>query len=95
MRIVFGLMVWAVSGCGWAGAATLQDLPVLPEQESEAPTDWLVDHTPRPAGVYRSTDGKELLLSNGLVRRVFRLAPNAATVAFDNLMRNESLLRAV
>ena len=34
-------------------------------------------------------------LDNGLIRRVFRLAPNVATVAFDNLMTGNSLLRAV
>ena len=32
---------------------------------------------------------------NGLVRRVIRLAPNAATVAYENLMTGESVIRAV
>ncbi len=32
---------------------------------------------------------------NGLVRRVFKLSPDAATVAFDNLMTGESILRSV
>ncbi|UCD49495.1 MAG: hypothetical protein JSW27_18430, partial [Phycisphaerales bacterium] len=34
-------------------------------------------------------------MDNGLIRRTFRLAPNAATVAFDNLMTGESMLRGV
>ncbi len=36
-----------------------------------------------------------MVLENGLVRRVFRLAPNAATVSYENLMTGESLIRSV
>ena len=36
-----------------------------------------------------------MTIDNGLVRRIFRLTPNAATVAIDNLMTGESELRAV
>jgi hypothetical protein len=35
------------------------------------------------------------VLSNGLVRRTFRLAPNAATVGLDNLATGEAILRGV
>ena len=34
-------------------------------------------------------------MENGLIRRIWRLSPNAATVRFDNLMTDESLLRGV
>ena len=34
-------------------------------------------------------------MNNGLLRRVIRLQPNAATVALDNLVSGESLLRGV
>ena len=34
-------------------------------------------------------------MTNGLIRRVWRLDPDAATVAFDNLMTGESLIRGV
>ena len=65
-------------------------------QPSTAATgDWLIDPIPYIAKVKRSTDGKEVELSNGLVRRVFCLTPNAATIALDNLITGESLLRAV
>jgi hypothetical protein len=36
-----------------------------------------------------------LILENGLARRVIRLAPNAATVALENLVTGEHLIRAV
>lgn len=69
-------------------------LPVRKEQVAEK-TDWLI-HSPRAhAAIYRSADDKEIILSNGLVSRTFRLTPNAATVALDNLTTGDSMLRAV
>ncbi|MGI9456633.1 MAG: hypothetical protein ACR2NU_08730 [Aeoliella sp.] len=57
--------------------------------------DYLV-HTPdHKAGVFRSRDSRELILDNGLLRRVWRIAPNGACVAFDNLMTGQSMLRSV
>ncbi|HNR97805.1 MAG TPA: hypothetical protein PKX48_04230 [Planctomycetota bacterium] len=55
--------------------------------------DWLVARPVEPAEIRR--EGRDLILTNGLIRRVFRLAPNAATVALDNLMTGAALLRAV
>ena len=60
-----------------------------------ARVDWLLDPSPFTAHVARSADGREVVLDNGLVRRVFRLAPNAATVSFENLMTGESIIRGV
>ena len=57
--------------------------------------DWLLDGTAYQAQIQIAEQRHEVALDNGLVRRVFRLAPNAATVAFDNLMTGESFLRAV
>ena len=57
--------------------------------------DWLLDPSPFKAQVERSADGREVVLENGLVRRVIRLEPNAATITFDNLMTGESIIRAV
>lgn len=57
--------------------------------------DWLIDPSPYVATVAHSADGREVTITNGLLRRVFRLSPNAATIALDNLMTGESELRAV
>jgi len=59
------------------------------------PPDWLLDGSPFKAEVKASADGREVTLNNGLIRRVIRLAPNAATVSFENLMTGEQFLRAV
>ncbi len=60
-----------------------------------AGTDWLVTPITQKAVVYQSADGREIILTNGLIRRTWRISPNVATVAFDNLMTGESILRAV
>jgi hypothetical protein len=60
-----------------------------------AAADWLIDSAPFVARVTPSADGREVELANGLIRRVIRLQPDAATVAFDDLMTGQSLLRSV
>lgn len=59
------------------------------------PADWLVDPSPFKAQVSENQAKHELVLGNGLARRVFRLSPNAATVELLNLSSQEHLLRAV
>jgi hypothetical protein len=58
-----------------------------------AQTDWLIDGSAYKANIKESD--KELVLSNDLISRTFRIAPNAAIVRLDNLMTGESLLRGV
>ncbi|MDL5513354.1 NPCBM/NEW2 domain-containing protein [Arenibacter sp. M-2] len=58
-------------------------------------TDWLVKKVSLPSQVYQQANGKEIVISNGLISRTFRLTPNCATVGFDNLVSGESLLRGV
>lgn len=57
--------------------------------------DWLLDGSPYKAGVQRSKGKNEVVLSNGLISRTFRVSPNAATVGFDNLMTGQSIIRGV
>ncbi len=57
--------------------------------------DWLVQPVTERVTVERSADGKDVVLGNGLIRRTFRLRPNAALVAYDNLMTGASILRGV
>jgi len=57
--------------------------------------DWLVTGVTEPVMVVERADGKEVVMDNALIRRTFRLRPNAATVGYDNLMTGESMLRGV
>ena len=56
--------------------------------------DWLIDNSQFHARVVQQSK-TEFAIENGLIRRTFRLSPNAATVALDNLMTGESMVRAV
>lgn len=71
----------------------------LPERKitnvQQLPSDWLVAPFIQPTRVYRSNRPNEIFMTNGLIRRTWRLRPDAATVSFDNLMTGASMLRAV
>ena len=85
----------AAGGPASAGlAASLESLPQWPGDATPR-VDWLLDGSPFRSGVFRTTTPNELVLANGLITRRFRLVPNAATVALDNLVTGESLLRGV
>lgn len=62
---------------------------------NDSTKDWLIDGSSYKAGIYRSDDDKNIILSNGLIRRVFKVSGNCGTVGFDNLMTGESILRAL
>ncbi len=57
--------------------------------------DWMLDGSSYKASLTENKDKNEIVLSNGLISRRFRLAPNAATVGFDNLITGESVIRGV
>ncbi len=69
---------------------TLAHIPAV-----AGPPDWLVDPSSFRATVREEPSRKELVLSNGLAKRVIRLVPAAATVAIEDLTTGEHLLRAV
>jgi len=75
---------------------TLAALPAAPEDGSRpAQGDWLLGRADARAAVMRGAHPDEVLLTNGLIRRTWRVRPNGATVAFDNRMTGESILRGV
>lgn len=83
-----------------AGALNATAGTLAAQEHGSAPalrqqTDWMIDPSPFRASVTRSADGREITMANGLLRRVFRLKPNAATIAIDNLMTGASEVHAV
>jgi hypothetical protein len=55
--------------------AQVAALPALPAGHGERPRgDWMLNPAPFRAGVYRGRDPREVVLTNGLVRRVLRRA---------------------
>ena len=62
-------------------------------QYTSQQNDWLVHPFRQPASV-EETDN-QLLLDNGLIRRVFVTSPNFATVDYTNQITGSSLLRGI
>lgn len=57
--------------------------------------DWLIEPEKAVAGIYRSPDGRSIVVANPMVSRTFRIFPNLATTSMVNYMTGENLLRAV
>ncbi|QDS94467.1 hypothetical protein FF011L_32460 [Roseimaritima multifibrata] len=97
LRYVLAIMLCVLAGSAFESVAEEFDgyaeLPVLVERI--LPDDYLVQTPSLKASAFRSTDGRDLILDNGLIRRVWRIEPNGACVAFDNLMTGQSMLRSV
>lgn len=76
--------------------ATLASLSFVASlQAASPPGDWLLNPAPFKARVIEDKEKHELILDNGLARRVFQLTPNAACVSMENLGTREHLLRAI
>ena len=74
----------------------ITSLPIWKKTEETAKSrDWLINSTGKTAQVYRDLTNKDIILSNGLIKRSFRLQPNLACTDFSNLSNGQQLLRAV
>ncbi|SHJ88335.1 alpha-galactosidase [Pseudozobellia thermophila] len=62
-------------------------------QEKADKKDWLLDADDYVAEIVEGDN--TLVLQNGLVKRKLVMAPNAATVAFENLVTGEHMLRSI
>ncbi|MCM4153687.1 alpha-galactosidase [Arenibacter sp. N53] len=74
---------------------SITQLPEIEMPLQQPDYDWLINNDQAKAEVYRSSNGKDIVISNGLIGRVFRLFPNLATIDYVNQMTGESLLRSV
>jgi hypothetical protein len=71
-------------------------LPLWDEGSARsAPADWLLGGVKEKAGVYVTRNGRDVVLYNGLVKRVFRLQPNLACTDITNMSSGQQLLRSV
>ncbi|MDP9078233.1 MAG: alpha-galactosidase [Bacteroidota bacterium] len=77
-------------------AANAQTLPVWNAASHPGiAQDWLVNPVAIKAGVFKTADGRDIVLYNGLLKRVFRIAPNTACTDYTNLSTGRQLLRAI
>lgn len=64
-----------------------------PRYNQPATVDWLVTPVTQKAEVI--TEGKNIILYNDLVKRVFRTEPNVVCIDYKNLSNGQQLLRAI
>jgi hypothetical protein len=57
--------------------------------------DWLLYNQNYQAKVLPSADAKEIILENGLVKRVFRNQGTIACISFQNLINGQEIIRAI
>lgn len=74
----------------------IESLPIISGTYLEgAESDWLVRKPAERSQLFRSEDGSEITLSNGIISRSFRLSPNAATTSLKVLSKQEEHIRAI
>ncbi len=73
----------------------LASLPLFQNNFNTVTTDWLISPRTTKAEVYKSADGKDIILSNGLLKRTFRVQPNLACIDYSNQSSGQQLLRAI
>ncbi|MFT3945434.1 MAG: alpha-galactosidase [Agriterribacter sp.] len=73
-----------------------QHLPVwVSSTEKKIAADWLITPVNQKAGAWVTADKKDIVLYNGLVKRVFRLSPNVVCYDYKNMVNGQQLLRSV
>lgn len=95
MRLIF-VFICCISAHLVVAQATIPQLPVWNKLNETPPaSDWLINPAKFTAGVWRSADNKDIILYNGLVKRTFRVQPDAVCYDYKNMISGQQLLRAV
>ena len=88
--LILPILVFSNIDEGYAQNA-IKDLGELPEVNGAyfdgVQQDYLVEKLAEEAAAFRNNKNNELILSNGLISRTFRLSPNAATTSLKILAR--------
>lgn len=71
----------------------LDNLAVKPIYNTD--NDWLINSDSYVAGVYKSADSKSIILTNGLIQRVFRIGDFFACYSLRNLVSGHEYVRAI
>jgi hypothetical protein len=92
MKIIFAFIFLFLSGY----VTAQKSLPVYDENaEKNFNSDWLITPVTQKAEIYRSNNGKNIILYNGLVKRMFCITPNVACIDYKNMSNGQQLLRAI
>ncbi len=74
-----------------------QTLPIWNSANDNHPVtgDWLIEPVPQQATISESSDKKDIILYNGLIKRVFRITPDVACIDYKNMNNGQQILRAI
>jgi hypothetical protein len=73
-----------------------QTVSVKKSNNNQSPVkDWLLSNQSYKTKVLPSADAKEIVLENGLVRRVFRNQGTIACISYQNLINGQEIIRAI
>ena len=73
----------------------IAQLPVVVLPMEKPGFDWLINADKSETNIYRTADNKNIIITNSMVSRVFRIMPNLGTIDIINKMTGENMLRAV
>ncbi len=88
------LSVFLTSSLFTTKAQELNEFPAYDKEAVRYKSDWLVVSSPKKTGVYTNSHD-HLVLSNGLISRVFDVKKGGATIGLENLMTGENMLRSI
>ena len=92
---VLALILLTSLSIGTVTGVEISSLPVYQPEKIKVNEDWLIKPVKTESEVFRTSNENEIVMSNGLISRTFRITPNAATVDFANLTSGVSVLRGV
>ena len=90
-----GVVLFVMVVCLSDAEVMLPPLSPVGEAPARAVGDWLLAPPASDAAVFVADSGKDIVMTNGLIGRTWRIEPNVATVAYDNLMNGTSVIRGV
>lgn len=91
--VLFSLLTFALNSKAQTNIAVLPLWTTANDQLINQ--DWLLYPVTQKATVYRSSDGKEIVLCNGLLKRSFRVTANLVCTDYRNMITGQQLLRAI
>ena len=90
------IFIFFFAGIPFTGfAQNIHSLPKWNALNKEFNKDWLITPVAQKAEIYRSENGRNIILYNGLVKRMFCIQPNVACVDYENMSNGQQLLRAI
>ena len=94
--LTLAIILIAFIGTAQEHQSQIKELPLAKgEYVDGLQNDWLIKKADKKAKVLRKKANNEIILSNGIISRSFRLGPNAATVSMKVLSKQEEFVRAV